>query len=75
MKDLYLSEEFLPVLELIGESEIEVLPALHNLFLSELESEPVQEVVGRFVAARRLTGHDIAISSWEIEQNWPEIDN
>jgi F-box-like len=75
VKDLYLSEEFVSALEFIGEREIEVLPALQNLFLSELESEPVQKVVGKFVAARRLTGHDIAISSWEIGQNWPEIDN
>ena len=75
VKDLYLSEEFAPGLELIGERETEVLPALQNLFLSELESEPVQEVVGKFVAARRLKGHPIAVSSWEIKQDWPEIDN
>jgi len=45
---------------------IEVLPALQSLFLEEfLPSEPVQEAIGKFVAARQLAGHPIIVSHWD----------
>jgi F-box-like len=66
VRDLYLSKEFAPGIavalqELIGITE--VLPRLQNIFVEGLErSGPLQENIGRFVAARRLSGHPIAIS-------------
>lgn len=50
----------------------EVLPNLQNIFVEELESlasEPFQEKIGRFVAARRLSNHAIAISVWDEDSN------
>jgi hypothetical protein len=70
VKDLYLSQEFVPRIapalqELLEGRAMEVLPALQNLFLEVLQlSEPVEEAVGRLVAARQLSGHPIAVSPW-----------
>ena len=70
MKDLYISSEFAPHIassleELVGDGVIEVLPALQTLFLGEpLPSGPVQEAIVRFVVARELSGHPIAVSRW-----------
>ena len=70
-KGLYISQEFEPHIaptlqELVGGRVTEVLPALETLFLQEtLPSGPVREAIGRFVAARQLTSHPIALSSWE----------
>jgi len=45
---------------------MEVLPALQNLFLEDPQpSGPVEEAVGRFVAARQLSGNPIAVSPWD----------
>jgi hypothetical protein len=50
---------------LVEERMTEVLPILQNIFLEELQpSGPVQEGIGQFVAARRLSGHPITVSSW-----------
>jgi hypothetical protein len=50
----------------------EVLPALQNIFLEGLQpSGPVQEDLGKFVAARQLSGHPIAVSPWERESGLP----
>ena len=71
VKALYLSWEFVPRIaptlqELVGERVVEVLPALQGLFIEELlPPGPVQEAIGKFVAARQLAGHPIAISRWE----------
>ncbi len=73
VKNLYLSRKLTtsiaPALqELVGEGVIEVLPALQSLFLQELHpSEPVQEAIGKFVAARQLAGHPIIVSHWDSE--------
>jgi hypothetical protein len=67
VKNLYLSEIFVPSIatalqELTGGRITEVLPSLQNIFLKELElSGPLQENIWRFVAARELSGHPIAI--------------
>ena len=73
VNNLYLSKKFapriVPVLhELIqaGGRMTRVLSTLQNIFLQDLQSSgPVQEGVGRFVAARRLSGHTTTVSHWE----------
>jgi hypothetical protein len=73
VKYLYLSETFAsriaPVLqELAGE----VLPCLQNLFLEHLHwqsSGPVERAIGKFVAARQLASHPIAVSDWDRKQD------
>ena len=75
VKNLYLSEEFLPHIapvlqELVEGRTAVVFPALQNIFL---ESEPVhtvREEIRQFVAARQVAGHPIAISRWMN----PELD-
>jgi hypothetical protein len=68
VKNLHLSQEFAPRIapslqELVGGRTTEVLPALQNLFLEKLHpSRPVEEAIGKFVAARQLTNHPVAIS-------------
>jgi hypothetical protein len=70
-KGLYISQGLEPHIaptlqELVGGRVTEVLPALQTLFLEEtLPPGPVREAIGRFVAARQLTSHPIALSSWE----------
>ena len=67
VKYLYLSREFtsrmVPALqELTGD----VLPSLQSIFLEDLHpTGPIQGAIGKFVAARQLTGHPIAISRWD----------
>jgi hypothetical protein len=75
VKDLYLSREFAPGIaaalqELVGARITDVLPSLHNVFMEGLEpSGPLQESIGRFVAARLLSDHPIAISVWHTGSN------
>ena len=70
VKGLYISRESIPRIEpalqeLIGESALEVLPALKTLFLDgEPPSGSVQESIGQFVAARHRAGHPVAVSRW-----------
>jgi hypothetical protein len=71
VKNLHLSKEFAPDImaalqELVEGRTAEVLPALQNIFLEELlPSGPVQEGIGKFVAARQLSGHSVTVSLWE----------
>jgi hypothetical protein len=71
VKDLYLSRKFAPGIaaalqELVGARITDVLPSLQNIFMEGLESSgPLQESIGRFVAARLLSDHPIAISAWD----------
>jgi hypothetical protein len=70
VKSLYISSEFMPRIalalqELAAVRVTEVLPALQTLFLEPLPSGPVQEIIGQFVAARRLAGHPITVTRWE----------
>ena len=70
VKDLRISPEFTPRIvptlqELVGGRAIEVLPALQTLFVEETLPSGVQETIDKFVAARELAGHPVAISRWE----------
>ncbi|KAI0276851.1 hypothetical protein BGY98DRAFT_669150 [Russula aff. rugulosa BPL654] len=70
VKNLYLSKEFAPRIapslqELVGQRATETLPALQSLFVEDLHpSGPVQEGIGKFIAARHVSDHPIAISPW-----------
>ena len=79
VKNLYISEEFVPRIapaleELVGVRTTEVLPALENIFLAGLPpSGPLQERIEKFVAARQLISHPVAVSRlWDPEQNEDE---
>jgi hypothetical protein len=71
VKNLYLSKEFAPGIaatleELVGGRITEVLPGLQNIFVEGLEpSGPFQKTIERFVIARQLSGHPVAISDWD----------
>jgi hypothetical protein len=71
VKKLYICEKFTqciaPALkQLVGERATDVLPALESLFLEGLQpSDPAQEAIGEFVAARQLLGHSVAVSHWD----------
>jgi hypothetical protein len=71
VKNLYLSEDFASRIatflqELARGRMTEALPALQNLFVEGLQpSGRVHESIGKFVAARQLFGHPIAVSRWE----------
>ena len=74
LKDLHVSQEFLPRIApafqgLAGERVTEILPALQSLCLQELHpSGPVREAFEKFVTARQLAGHPIALSDeWSEE--------
>ena len=71
LKDLHLGKGLvlcftLALQELAGERVTEVLPALQNLFIQGLEpSGPIQEALGKFAAARQLSGLPVVIKSWD----------
>jgi hypothetical protein len=71
VKNLYLSEEFTPSIasalqDLVGSRMTEVLSTLQNIYLERLQpSEPIQEGIEKFVAARQLSGHPITVSRWQ----------
>ena len=71
VKELYVCKEFakriaFALQELVGRRVMDVLPALGCLSLEELQlSEPVQEAIVQFVAARRLFGRPVAVLDWE----------
>jgi hypothetical protein len=71
VKNLYLSKELAPCVvsalqELVGGRTTEAFPTLQNIFLEELqESGPVQEGIGKFVAARQVTSHPVTVSRWD----------
>ena len=75
VKNLYLSEEFAPRIvpalqELVGGRTLEVLPILQNIFVEGLEpSGPIQEGIGKFVVARQVTDHPLAVSRWDRDQD------
>jgi hypothetical protein len=70
VKNLYLSKEFAPRIapflqELVGQRATETLPTLQSLFMENFDpSGPVQEDIGKFIAARQVSDQPIAISSW-----------
>ena len=78
VKDLFLSENIalrvVPALqELVGGRTIEVLPTLQNVFIEGLQpSGPVQEGIGKFVAARQAINHPVAVSRWDRNPSQPQ---
>ena len=70
VKNLYVSEEFLPRIgpalqELVGGRMTEVLPNLENIFLQGFQQWiPLHKGIEKFVAARQLTSHPVAVSRW-----------
>ena len=70
VKNLYVSEKFVQGIahglgELAEARSMDVLPALGSVFLEGFQSPgPVQAAVGKFVAARQLLGHPVAVSHW-----------
>ena len=71
VKNLNISKRFVPRIafalqELVGPRTTEVLPTLENIFLEGLSpSGPLQKGIEKFVAARQLTSHPVAVSRWE----------
>ena len=75
VKNLYLCEKIVlhiaPALqEFVGGRTTEVLPTLENIFLERFQpSEPLHEGIEEFVAARRFTGHPVAVSRWDRDSD------
>ena len=75
LKNLYLFKEFAPriapALEDLDEGSItELLPSLQHIFVRGFEpSGHIEEGVRQLVAARRLIGHPIAVSTWDFKYN------
>ncbi|KAF8502730.1 hypothetical protein F5888DRAFT_1904330 [Russula emetica] len=71
VKNLYLLKGIVPRIapalqELVGGRTTEVLPTLENIFLEGFQaSGPLHEGIEKFVAARRLTIHPVAVSRWD----------
>ena len=71
VKNLYLSEAIAPHIvpalqELVAGRVTDVLLNLQNMFVEKLQSSgPVQEGIGKFIAARQLAGHPITVSRWD----------
>jgi hypothetical protein len=78
VKDLHLSKDVaqrvaLALQELTGERVAEMLPVLQNLFLEEIQtSGPVHEAAGKFVAARQLNDHPVALQNWERREGFDD---
>ena len=79
--NLYISKEFTSGIaaalqELVAGRITEVLPSLQHIFVEEprlpgpfQETLPSQEALEKFVAARQVSGHSIAISDWDRYPN------
>ncbi|KAH9972673.1 hypothetical protein BJV74DRAFT_864873 [Russula compacta] len=71
VNDLYLFDGLAPrvapaLQELVGQRVTEVLPALQNLFLAgSWRQVPVPAGILKFIAARQLSGHPVAVNHWE----------
>ena len=69
-ENLYLFERVAPCIafalqELAQEEVAGVLPALQNLFIENLQSSgPVEDAIGKFAAARKLSGHLVTVQCW-----------
>jgi hypothetical protein len=67
VRNLYVCEEYVQSIANVLKGLVRgrvagVLPALESLFLEDLQS--VEKAIGQFVAARRLSGHPVAVSPW-----------
>jgi F-box-like len=70
VENLYVGKQFVPriacALQELGGITTEVLPALENIFLDEFQpSGPLHKGIEKFVAARQLTSHPVAVSRWD----------
>ena len=71
VKNLYLYKECAPRIapalqELVGGRTMQVLPNLENIFIERFQpSGPRHEGIEKFVAARRLASHPVAVSRWD----------
>jgi len=71
VKNLCISKEYAPSIilalrELVGDIRTEVLPALQDILLEELQpSGPVRESIEQFISARQLTSNPVAVSLWD----------
>ena len=71
VKNLYLSRELAPCVvpalqDLVGGRITEAFSTLQNIFVEDLqESGPVQERIGKFVAAQQVTSHPLTVSRWD----------
>jgi len=84
VKDLDLSGASVPFIspalqELSGERVTEVLPALQNLFFTgPMPSGPVKEAIGKFIAARQLSGCPVTVHHRDDQRltyrRWEVID-
>ncbi|KAI9512082.1 hypothetical protein F5148DRAFT_1166043 [Russula earlei] len=80
VKDLRLSDQVArhvcqALAELAEERVTEVLPALHNIFVSGVHPlECVPEFIERFVEARQLSGHPVAVHHWKIPEHFLALD-
>jgi hypothetical protein len=82
VKNLYLSNQIVPRIapalqELVGGRTTEVLPTLENIFSTVFQpSGHIHKGVERFVAARLLTSHPVAVSSWgQAEEEDSEVED
>jgi hypothetical protein len=73
VKNLFLCEKIVPRIapalqELVRARTTEVLPTLENIFMKGLQpSGTLQEEIEKFVAARQLTSHPVAVSGWDMD--------
>jgi hypothetical protein len=67
VKYLYLSREIAShIAPALQELAGDVLPSLQDLLLEDLPpSRPIPEPIEKFIAARQLAGHPIAVSHWD----------
>jgi F-box-like len=71
---LYFSEDIVPLIgpalrELVGGSTTEVLPIVQNIFLEKIQPRgPGLDGVEEFIAARRLSGRPIAVSTIPLRE-------
>ncbi|KAI0270298.1 hypothetical protein BGY98DRAFT_1190018 [Russula aff. rugulosa BPL654] len=84
VKNLHLSKQFAlriaPSLQEMTEGgTTEMLPTLQNLYLEgSRPSESVEEGIERFISARQLTDHPVAVSVWDRDlgsDNKSEVDD
>jgi len=74
VQDLYLCEHSVPFIapalqENSGERVTEMLPALQNLFLTgPIPSGPVEEAIGKTIAARKLSGFPVTVHHRDNEE-------
>ena len=81
LEELDMSRELVlrvaPALQgLVDEEVMEVLPALHSVFIRDFWPsglELVRETIGKFLAARQTCGHPVAFQDPEIESGWGTV--